>query len=296
VIGRSVILDAALSYTEQSPQWPIFPVDHATKKPCIRTGTDHAENASTDPATIERWILRRFPECGVGTPTGAASGTVVIDVDRKHDGEALLAELECALGPLPRVRETRTRSGGLHVYLAHPGNGIRIASVAGHRSHLGRLLGGRDGVDVRADGGIVVLPPSLGYRWISDDDEPLPPMSPMWLAAIQGAGLPPRPAPTPRPEVTPDVADRIRRARAYLARIPGAVEHQAGHVTTFDAVCCVLVGFDLSESDAYDLIAGDYNSRCVPPWNEHELQHKIASAARSCTRERGYLLTARRAA
>ena len=50
------------------------------------------------------------------------------------------------------------------------------------------------GVDVRADGGIVVLPPSLGYRWIADEDEPLPSLPPLWLAAIQGAGdLPPQP-------------------------------------------------------------------------------------------------------
>jgi Bifunctional DNA primase/polymerase, N-terminal len=108
-VGRRVLLDAAYSYIESSPQFPMFPVDPATKHPLIKLGRDFAEGASTDPAQIEHWILHRFPECGIATPTGAASGAVVIDVDRKHDGEELLAALEHALGPLPRVRVNRCR-------------------------------------------------------------------------------------------------------------------------------------------------------------------------------------------
>lgn len=133
-------------------------------------------------------------------PTGAASGIVVIDADRKHDGEALLAELERVLGPLPRVRVVRTRSGGLHIYLAHPSGGIRIKSTEGACGPLGKLLRGRPGVDVRADGGMVVLPPSQGYVWLADDDEPLPLTPPLWLLALREAGEPP---PPPRPPVTP---------------------------------------------------------------------------------------------
>lgn len=172
--------DVLYSYIEQSPQWRLFPV--VDKLPAIKTGRDHAEHASTDPEQIERW-LRRYTDFGM--PTGAATGTVVIDVDAKHDGEAKLGELEEALGPLPRERVVRTRSGGLHVYCAHPGDGIRVRTSQGAGSPLGRLLGGRAGVDVRADGGIVVLPPSCGYRWIADDDT-LPALPLSWLVAIQG--------------------------------------------------------------------------------------------------------------
>ena len=188
------ILDAALGYTESSPQWRIFPVNVFTKQPIIKTGTDHAEFASSDPAMIQSWA-----SCGmldaIGMPTGAATGTVVVDVDRKHDGERLLAELEHPniLGPLPRIRVVRTQSGGLHIYCAHPGAGIRVRTGAGPKSALGKLLGGVAGIDVRADGGIVVLPPSCGYSWIHDDDERLPVLPKRWLAAIQGAGDPPPP-------------------------------------------------------------------------------------------------------
>lgn len=184
------LVDAAHSYTESSPQFRIFPADPRSKRPLIQTGRDHAEHASTDPTTIKRWLLSDFPTCAIATPTGAASGIVVIDCDRKHDGEALLAELEAALGPLPRDRTVRTQSGGLHIYLAHPGNGVRVRNGAGADSPLGRLLCGRAGVDVRADGGMVLLPPSPGYRWLVDDDAPFPPIPELWLAAIQEGGAP----------------------------------------------------------------------------------------------------------
>ena len=267
------LLGAARSYTEQSPQWPIFPVDSRKKTPIIKTGKDHAANASTDPVTIERWILVDHPGCGIAMPTGAASGTIVIDADRKHDGEALLAALERALGPLSRDRTVRTQSGGLHVYLAHPGSGVRVLTGAGAPSNLGKLLCGRPGIDVRADGGIVVLPPSCGYSWISDDDEPLPPIPPLWLAAIQGAGEPPR-----QPRV-----DRRRTAAdddvaAIVSRIPPICDGER-NVTLFR------IGVRLrhdghSESEILDTLERINDVRVSPSLPDREIQKIARSAAR----------------
>lgn len=206
---RRILLDAALGYTEQSPQFKLVPVDPVRKLPLIKTGTDHAEHASTDPATIEHWILHRFPECGIAVVTGAASGVIVIDCDKKHDGEVLLRALEGALGQLPRLRVARTRNGGLHIYLAYPYDGIRVPNGTGAPSGLGRLLCRRSGVDVRADGGIAVLPPSFGYSWLADEDGPFPPIPAMWLAAIRGEGKPTPPLRRPPPRDGVDVVGRI---------------------------------------------------------------------------------------
>jgi hypothetical protein len=96
-----------------------------------------------------------------------------------------------------------------------------------------------------------------------------------------------------RPARQPDASDRVRRARAYLAKLPAAVSGQAGHLAAWNAVAHMLIGFDLPESDAYDLIASEYNPRCDPPWSERELRHKLSSVAQRCSRERGYLLTER---
>jgi len=84
--------------------------------------------------------------------------------------------------------------------------------------------------------------------------------------------------------------ERVKRAAAYLAKIPGAVNGSGGHTQTFNTVAHVMIGFDLSESDTLDLITNDYNPRCDPPWSEREINHKIRSVSEQCKRQRGYLL------
>jgi hypothetical protein len=271
------ILDFAFSYIESSPQWPLFVVCSKTKRPVFKTGTDHAEHASTDPATIERWFTHEYRggRYGIGMPTGAASGTVVIDADAKHDGETKLAELETALGPLPRTRVVRSQSGGLHVYCAHPGNGLRVRTGQGERSPLGYLIGA--GVDVRADGGIVVLPPTNGYRWIADDDT-LPPLPLTWLLAIQGAGEAPREIKCPafglaghsdRRWSEPERGDLIHsgdRNGALYRRGVMLRQHGATDIEITD---------DLHRANA---------ARCNPPLPAREVDKIAASAARSTGR------------
>lgn len=283
----SAILAAAYGYVDRPAPWPIIPIVAGNKRPAIKTGVDHAEGATIDLATIADWHRRGLLEA-IGTPTGAVSGTVVIDVDRKHDGEALLAELEAALGPLPRSRVVRTRSGGLHIYTAHPGNGIRVRS-AGPKGQLAKLLGNRAGVDVRGDGGLVVLPPSLGYAWISDDDEPLPALPPLWLAAINGAGDPPRAIPTAAVPVCSDER-RVSRARKYLAKMSPSISGSGGQDALWAAVIAMMWGFDLDTETVRALIASDFNSRCDPAWDERELDHKLVGAERAEKLTRGYLL------
>jgi hypothetical protein len=287
------MLAAAFGYVDRCGAWPIIPIVPGNKRPAIKTGIDHAEGATTDIATITEWHRRGLLEA-IGTPTGAVSGTVVIDVDAKHDGEALLAELEAddVLGPLSRSKVVRTRSGGLHIYCAHPGRGIRVRS-AGPKGQLAKLLGDRPGVDVRGDGGLVVLPPSLGYRWIADDDEPLPPLPRLWLAAINGAGDPPRPVPS---AVAPVCSDerRVSRARAYLAKMPPAVSGSGGHDALWAAVIAMMWGFDLDTETVRSLVVSDFNPRCDPPWDERELEHKLVGAERAEKLERGYLLRSMR--
>lgn len=88
---------------------------------------------------------------------------------------------------------------------------------------------------------------------------------------------------------------RTTRARAYLAKIPGAVSGDGGHTQTFNAVATVMFGFDLDQDTTYSVISSDYNPRCDPEWSEKELRHKIRSVADRCKRERGYLLKGDRA-
>ncbi|HEY1555819.1 MAG TPA: bifunctional DNA primase/polymerase [Kofleriaceae bacterium] len=268
------MLDAAFGYVDRSGPWPLFPADAKTKRPIIKTGRDHAEHASTDIEQIREWhrlgLLQAF-----GMPTGAASGTVVIDADKKHDGETLLAELEADLGPLPRTKIVRTQSGGLHVYLAHPG-GVRVRTGAGADSALGRLLGGRAGVDVRADGGIVILPPSCGYVWIADDDEPLPPLPPLWLAAIQGAGDEPA-----KPRPIRSVGSPSRRW-TEPERCKAVYEGGRNDALFDRGVALHIAG--ATDSEMLDDLLRMNAACCHPPVNEREVAKIAASAARATGR------------
>ncbi len=98
----------------------------------------------------------------------------------------------------------------------------------------------------------------------------------------------------PRPANSmPSLPDRIKRASAYLARIPGAVSGEGGHKTTWGAALSVVRGFSLPPDVGYDLLAREYNLRCSPPWTEKELRHKIEDAAKAGVAE-GYLLNGRR--
>jgi hypothetical protein len=139
-------------------------------------------SATTDPATIDTWAAR-WPRANWAMPTGGVSGVVVFEVDARNGGLEALEALEAELGPLPETVQAISGSGGPHFYLAHPGEGIKIKCSAGELA---------PGVDVRGDGGLVVLPGSLHksgrrYEWeISSHpaDVALAPIPPAWLARL----------------------------------------------------------------------------------------------------------------
>src|SRR5437763_1133299 len=72
-------------------------------------------------------------------------------------------------------------------------------------------------------------------------------------------------------------ADRLRLARAYIMKIPGAISRQAGHTTTFNVACRLVIGFDLDPADALPLFQA-WNLTCQPPWSADDLVHKLESA------------------
>jgi hypothetical protein len=159
-----LLLKAALAYARRGV--PVFPCEPAAKRPLTRNG--HWD-ATRDPRAIGRW-WRRWPSANVGVPTGRESGVVVLDVDPDAGGSESLAKLERACGPVPTTATARTGGGGIHHFFRYP-RGKEIRNSAG-------LLG--LGLDVRGEGGYVVVPPSRTqgpYRWV--DTSPLAEAS--WL-------------------------------------------------------------------------------------------------------------------
>lgn len=84
---------------------------------------------------------------------------------------------------------------------------------------------------------------------------------------------------------------RIVRARAYLARMPEAIQGQGGSLALLEAALALCKGFSLPQSQALELLRAEYNPRCQPEWSDKELEHKVADAAKSDRVPDGYLLT-----
>ena len=99
-----------------------------------------------------------------------------------------------------------------------------------------------------------------------------------------------QPSPAAVPPTSVGLFDRMKRARAYLARMPGAVSGERGHDRTWDASIVLVRGFDLPAHAALDLLASEFNPRCSPPWSMRELEHKVDTAERDARIPRGYLL------
>ena len=81
-----------------------------------------------------------------------------------------------------------------------------------------------------------------------------------------------------QPQFVP-IGDAVCRARQYVSKMPPAIAFEGGHNTTFRVACVLVKHFGLSEYDALGILR-DYNQRCVPPWSEKELQHKVRDAYR----------------
>ena len=152
------LLKAALSYAKRGI--PVFPCEPGGKRPLTYNGF---WDATTDARRIEAW-WSRWPSANVGVPTGQKSGLLVLDIDQRGGGPGSLAVLERENGSLPRTARSRTGGGGVHVFFRYP-MGEEVRNSAG-------WLG--PGLDVRGEGGYVVVPPSRTqsvYEWI--DRSPL---------------------------------------------------------------------------------------------------------------------------
>ena len=70
----------------------------------------------------------------------------------------------------------------------------------------------------------------------------------------------------------------IEQAGKYLAKMDPSIEGKHGGDRLIHAASILVNDFRLSDSEAFDLLATDFNPRCVPPWVESELRRKIGEA------------------
>ncbi len=179
----------------------VFPLSVGAKVP--PAGTHGCLDATTDlDVTRVRW--EKTPRANIGAATGRKSGIWVLDIDiGTARGDKSLAKLETEYGQLPRTIEASTPRGGRHLYWKWAVDGPEIRNSVGRLGRKARS--GRypyPGIDVRGEGGQIVLPPSVladgrGYRWVKNGARTFAD-SPAWLVTLAlPPPLPPRPKPKP---------------------------------------------------------------------------------------------------
>lgn len=148
------LLSAALWYAKKD--WYIFPLRPGEKLPLTTHGF---KDASTDAGQIHKW-WSQWPDANIGVATGE-SGLVVADLDVKNNAPGMesWAELRARHGPeIENTAISETPTGGSHV--VYKANGAPI------RNSASKLA---PGIDIRAQGGYIVAPPSRlpggDYSW-----------------------------------------------------------------------------------------------------------------------------------
>ena len=133
------------------------------------------KDATTDPQQIERW-WGQWPDANIGMPTGRESGVVVLDVDPRNGGTESFYQLQEKYGKIPVTTSQTTGGQGSHFIFEYP-IGKSVSSTAD--------LNGYNGIDIKADGGYILLPPSktkTDYSWVSTKVKPAP--LPSWLLEL----------------------------------------------------------------------------------------------------------------
>ncbi len=218
--------------------WCPIPIKRGSKQAALGKLAPYLER----PATAEE--LRSWDWPGVGIVTGRVSDVLILDVDGP-EGEA-----ELQRRGHPPTAMVRTPSGGLHLYFKHPEQhvrtGIRVAP----------------GLDVKAAGGYVVAPPSVGpngkpYEWLVSPEDAGLADPPAWLMALLECERPKGPA--------GPVGERIPAGRRNkdLASLGGSMRRRG-----------------MGEAEILAALRVANEQRCEPPLEGLEVEKIAASVAR----------------
>ena len=152
------MISAALGYLNIG--FSVIPIGK-NKKPMVETWKEYQARRATK-EEVAAWF-GRFPDANIAVVTGVISGIVAVDV-----------EAGGSTNNLPPTVISKTGGGGFHFLYRHPGilvkNAVRI----------------RDRMDIRGDGGYIVLPPSIHasgkpYEWAVSIEDAEFAEFPVWI-------------------------------------------------------------------------------------------------------------------
>ena len=255
------MISAALQYLKRG--FSVIPVNPKNKKPFI-PWKDYQTRHSTEDEVLQWW--GENPRAMIGLVTGAISGLAVIDIDTPEGKERMNGILpDSFLAPT-----VRTPRGGEHYYCQHS-------------EGLTNNAGAVPGVDLRAEGGYIIAPPSVNgtgerYEWIDGltlDDCALPSIPIAYVNflnnSIKGCEV--------------NNYKKLRKATINYDNYEKLFTHGQRDEDLFHAANCLIKG-GMQEDIARKTLKQLANS-CDPPFSFKDAQVKIDSAlARAARRER----------
>jgi hypothetical protein len=233
---------AALDYLSRG--WSVFPLRERSKAPSVQWSRYQLERATNE--EVATWD----ESGGVAIVTGRLSGLVVVDFDPAKGGDSATW-----LARHPTNMLVETGGGGVHAFYQYPyGEEVRNATSFS------------PGVDIRAEGGYVVAPPSIHpngqrYQWI-----------------LQGV-----PAPLP---------DEVKhRVKAATTNQPGWVgqllEEGAGEGKRDDSTAKLAGHYcrkGLSKDETKALLSFWNNQKNKPPLHASDVDKTVESVFRTAER------------
>lgn len=259
------IKDWALMYAGLG--FAVFPLRPRDKRPATENGF---KAATTDRQRIAGW-WDKYPDCNIGIATGQVSGGLVvvdldIDEDKGINGYETLKRWQKEHGELPDTWQSITGRGGYHLFFKDSAKNKSRTSLY-------------EGIDIRADGGYIVAPPSIHpngnrYEWeqgpgdsigIAQADSRVA----EFLLGIRPSGWDKRGF--QEPETIPE----------------------GGRVKTMVQLIGSLKGKGLGNEAIKAAVQEENSSRCVPPLTAQELEKEVFPAlARGWKPEKSYTAVA----
>ena len=228
----------------------LLPLKPRDKTPHIHGG---CTNATSNHDDIAEWWTEH-PQDNIGIACGY--GLIVIDLDvhpeRGEDGEETLHDWESEHGELPETVTAETGSGGKHIY-------YRVTDNISNSTNADL------GIDIRAEGGYVVAPPSIHpsgnlYTWENSPDETEVAQADenvlAFIRYIQG--------------------DKKKKDFSEKFELPEVIKEGERNDTLFRYACSLQ---SKGNSDAEVLaLVGLANKRCIEPVKDDELRSIVSQA------------------
>jgi hypothetical protein len=252
--------------------WNVIPVPYGTNTPNLIPWKLY-QTERVNWSLWENWLHRFGSRINLAAVTGRASGLVVIDVDERSHGRESIEARAAELHP-PATLTSRT-PGGWHMYFAQNQDQETETTTD--------IL---PGVDIRGDGGTIILPPSwrqddkypdgAAYRWI----RPIAPAPvPRWLLNLDLLGQ--------RPKTARQVV-RDHNAPDWVAELLESGTEQKFRNDKATALTGYFIRKGLPDSVILTILR-IFGARCSPPMIERELTAMLRSvrAAEDRARELG---------